>query len=385
MGSGEGEASAKSPKPLAGQEQSPTTSSAAAVSVYPDWSNFQACPPIPPHGLFPSPVPSSPQAYPYMWGAPHLMPPYGTPLPPYLTYPPRGLYSHPSVPPGLRPFGPFAMSTTNMNAENSGVVPSSMEMDGKSCKGKEKGPTKRSKGGCSSSNMISEKNNSETCKSSGPPANEVSQRCIIPGDSTSDSSSEEESDGTSQNDSQPKTSGGGESFDDQAPSQAMMSHTRAVMPMPAASAPGGVVGPATNLNIGMEYWAASSLSHIPSIHGKMPTTAVGGAVAPSVPSKHWLQDERERKRQRRKQSNREAARRSRMRKQAEFEELANRAETLNEENTSLRTELNRIKSEYEHLLSENNSLKEKLGEVQKETQEPGFERNDQPLGKENPK
>lgn len=43
--------------------------------------------------------------------------------------------------------------------------------------------------------------------------------------------------------------------------------------------------------------------------------------------------------------------------QAEFEELANRAETLNEENTSLRTELNRIKSEYEHLLSENNSLK----------------------------
>lgn len=69
----------------------------------------------------------------------------------------------------------------------------------------------------------------------------------------------------------------------------MMSHTRAVMPMPAASAPGGVVGPATNLNIGMEYWAASSLSHIPSIHGKMPTTAVGGAVAPSVPSKHWLQ------------------------------------------------------------------------------------------------
>ncbi|RWW25506.1 hypothetical protein GW17_00010151 [Ensete ventricosum] len=138
-----------------------------------------------------------------------------------------------------------------------------------------------------------------------------------------------------------------------------MSHTRAVMPTPAAAGPGGVVGPATNLNIGMEYWAASSLSHIPSMHGKMPTTAVGGAVAPSGPSEHWLQ--------------------------AEFEELANRAETLKEENTSLRTELNRIKSEYEHLLSENNSLKEKLGEVQKETQEPGFERNDQPLGKENPK
>ncbi|RWW42294.1 hypothetical protein BHE74_00052172, partial [Ensete ventricosum] len=200
MGGGEGETSTKSPKPLAGQGD------LCFLAFLISWLFlfWQACPPIPPHGLFP--VPSSPQAYPYMWGAPHLMPPFGAPPPPYLMYPPRGLYSHPSVPPvfppnalnGLHPFGPYAMSTTNMNAENSGVVPSSMEMDGKSCKGKEKGPTKRSKGGCSSSNMTSDKNNSETRKSSGPPANEVPQRCIIPGNSTSDSSSEE-SDDTSQN------------------------------------------------------------------------------------------------------------------------------------------------------------------------------------------
>lgn len=97
-----------------------------------------------------------------------------------------------------------------------------------------------------------------------------------------------------------------------------------------------------------------------------------------------VQDERELKRQRRKQSNRESARRSRLRKQvivsstwlywvplccqlvdgeqmwvlqAECEELAQRADVLKQENASLRDEVNRIRKEYEELLSKNNSLK----------------------------
>ncbi|KAI8554329.1 hypothetical protein RHMOL_Rhmol05G0090100 [Rhododendron molle] len=70
-----------------------------------------------------------------------------------------------------------------------------------------------------------------------------------------------------------------------------------------------------------------------------------------------VQDERELKRQRRKQSNRESARRSRLRKQTECDELALRTEALNEENTTLRTELSCIRSEYEQLVSENASLK----------------------------
>jgi predicted nucleic acid-binding Zn-ribbon protein len=70
-----------------------------------------------------------------------------------------------------------------------------------------------------------------------------------------------------------------------------------------------------------------------------------------------IQDERELKRQRRKQSNRESARRSRLRKQAECEELAQRAEVLKQENTSLRDEVNRIRKEYDELLSKNSSLK----------------------------
>lgn len=43
--------------------------------------------------------------------------------------------------------------------------------------------------------------------------------------------------------------------------------------------------------------------------------------------------------------------------QAECDELAHRAEALQEENASLRSEVNRIRSEYEQLLSENASLK----------------------------
>ncbi|KAJ6347752.1 hypothetical protein OIU76_004274 [Salix suchowensis] len=76
-----------------------------------------------------------------------------------------------------------------------------------------------------------------------------------------------------------------------------------------------------------------------------------------------FEDERELKRQRRKQSNRESARRSRLRKQAECDELAQRADVLKEENANLRSEVNRIKSEYEQLLAENASLKERLGEA----------------------
>ncbi|KAK9928071.1 hypothetical protein M0R45_025225 [Rubus argutus] len=68
-------------------------------------------------------------------------------------------------------------------------------------------------------------------------------------------------------------------------------------------------------------------------------------------------DKRELKRQRRKQSNRESARRSRLRKQAECDELAQRAEALKDENSTLRSEVSRIRSEYGQLLSENASLK----------------------------
>ncbi|KAK4400967.1 bZIP transcription factor 16 [Sesamum angolense] len=157
------------------------------------------------------------------------------------------------------------------------------------------------------------------------------------------------------------------------------------------------------------------------MHGKVPSTPVQGGIVPTgsrdgVQSQLWIQwyddlkvrgcehdkqipvifslrkgkllhlfilglayDERERKRQRRKQSNRESARRSRLRKQAECDELARCAETLKEENASLRAELAHIRGEYEHLLAQNASLKERLGELPQQ-EDPKCSQDDQHSG-----
>ena len=69
----------------------------------------------------------------------------------------------------------------------------------------------------------------------------------------------------------------------------------------------------------------------------------GGGGSNGKPNGEVWMDERELKRQRRKQSNRESARRSRLRKQAECEELGGRVDALSTENVTLRAELERLK------------------------------------------
>ncbi|KAM6556574.1 hypothetical protein CsatB_003593 [Cannabis sativa] len=370
------EKDSKTPPPPSTQEQSSTTSTGA---VNPDWSGFQAYSPMPPHGF----LASSPQPHPYMWGVQHIMPPYGTSPHPYVAmYPHGGLYAHPSMPPGSYPFSPFAIPPPNgIAAEASGNTPGSIEADGRPSEVKEKLPIKRSKGSLGSLNMITGKN-SELGKTSGGSANGGYSKSA---ESASEGSSEG-SDVNSQDDSQLKSGGRQDSLEGEASQNgnsmhgpqnggpntphSMVNQTMNIMPITAAAggAPGAVPGPATNLNIGMDYWGAPAASAIPALRGKVPSTPVAGGIVTagsrdSVQSQLWLQDERELKRQKRKQSNRESARRSRLRKQAECDELAQRADALKEENANLRSEVNRIRSEYDQLLSENTSLKEKLGEV----------------------
>ena len=76
----------------------------------------------------------------------------------------------------------------------------------------------------------------------------------------------------------------------------------------------------------------------------------------------WM-DERELKRQRRKQSNRESARRSRLRKQAECEDLGGRVDALSTENVTLRAELARLKETCGALETDNTVLTDKLKDL----------------------
>ncbi|OIV93795.1 hypothetical protein TanjilG_03758 [Lupinus angustifolius] len=368
----------KAPPPAMSQVQTANGSG----PINPDWSSYQAYSPLPPHGF----VASSPQAHPYMWGVQHIMPPYGTPPHPYVAmYPHGGVYGHPSIPPGSYPFSPFTMQSPNGTADTSGNTAVSVEANDKLPEVKNKLPIKRSKGSLGSLNMITGKNN-EPCKTPGTSANGInSKSCGSASEGTSEGSDE-----NSQCDSQLKSGERHDSFEDE-PSQngsSVHAHnqTMSIVPTSADGAHGAVPGPTTNLNIGMDYWGTPISSTIPALHGKVPSTAVsGGMVAAgsrdSVHSQPWLQDDRELKRQKRKQSNRESARRSRLRKQAECDELAQRAEALKEENASLRSELSRISMEYEQLISENTALKEQLGEAP-ENENLRSSRDDQPVGNE---
>ncbi|KAL8112735.1 hypothetical protein AgCh_020151 [Apium graveolens] len=343
---------------------------------------------MPPHGY----MASSPQApHPYMWGVQHMMPPYGTPPHPYVMYPHGGIYAHPSMPPGSYPFSPFAMPSPNGVAEAFGSTPGSTEADGKVSEGKEKLPIKRSKGSLGSLNMITGKNN-EASKTLGAAANGGYSKS---GDSASDGSTEDGSDANSQNDLQIKSGSRHDSLEGEASqngnahglqngqnaNQSMVNQPLSIVPITAAGTAGVIPGPTTNLNIGMDYWGGATSSAIPAMRGKVTSPPITGGIVSAgardnVQSQLWLQDERELKRQRRKQSNRESARRSRLRKQAECDELAQRAEILKEENASLRAELSRARSDYEQALAQNAVLKEKVGDdAGQEEQWPG--RNDQ--------
>ena len=91
--------------------------------------------------------------------------------------------------------------------------------------------------------------------------------------------------------------------------------------------------------------------------------AVGVSVVKSeadLANGHGCHDERELKKQRRKQSNRESARRSRLRKQAECEELSERVKKLSDENHVLQTALEQMKHKCEDLTSQNKRLQQEL-------------------------
>ncbi|CAF2226931.1 unnamed protein product [Brassica napus] len=232
-----------------------------------------------------------------------MMPPYGTPPHPYVAmYPPGRMYGHPSsLPPVLLlHFGSSGYVFKTGNTEGDGS---------KQAEVKEKLPIKRSKGSLESLNMIIGKNN-DTGKNSGASANGACSKRHVTSrfaKSASDGSSEG-SDASSQN-LQILL------MDHCVLMEVISQRTRSFPSLPT-----GVPGPPTNLNIGIDYWSG---------HGNVSTTVPGVVV-------------RELKRQNRKLSNRESARRSRLPKHAECDELAQQADVLNGENASLIAEINEL-------------------------------------------
>lgn len=83
----------------------------------------------------------------------------------------------------------------------------------------------------------------------------------------------------------------------------------------------------------------------------------------------FILNERQLKRERRKQANRESARKSRLKKQAEVDELMRRYESLNVENTALKFELDQLKEDSEKIRIENAALMDKLKNTQVEQHE----------------
>ncbi|CAN7006952.1 unnamed protein product [Brassica rapa subsp. trilocularis] len=339
-------------QPSSSSAPPPSQELSSSVSAGPDWSGFQASSaPMQPHGF----VTSSPQPHPYMWRVQHMMPPYGTPPHPYVTmYPPGGMYAHPSMPPGSYPYSP--MPSPNGVTEASGNTTGGTEGDSKRSDVKEKLPIRRSKRILS---MMKGKNN-EPGKNSGASANVAYSKRHSDSDGSSEGSDAnyQIDSGSSQDGKDASENGGSANGLQNGSVGTPLPTVSQKVPIMPNTAP-GVPVPPTNLNIGMGYWGAP----IPGMHGKVSTPVPGVFAQMSRDGGHsqpWLQDERELKRQRRKQTNREAAQRSRLRKEAEFDQLAQYTEVLSAENASLRAEMNRLKSQREELTSENTSLKDLL-------------------------
>ncbi|TYH44702.1 hypothetical protein ES332_D11G213100v1 [Gossypium tomentosum] len=308
MGTEEESSPANHSKPTALAQEMPTT------PAYPDWSSqmqaYYGAGATPPP-FFASTVAST-TPHPYIWGGQHpLMPPYGTPVPYPVIYPPGGVYAHPNM--------AIAPSSAPNNADH----------EEKSADDKDRGATKKSKGTSGSKVEESGKAASGSGKDGGSQSGE--------------SGSEGTADGSDENNQQEPGAVKKGSFGQMLADANMQSNTA------VALVPGKPVVP----------WCPCSATGAAKMRPN-----VSGAVAAAAPGvvmhDQWIQDERELKRQKRKQSNRESARRSRLRKQAECEELQARVENLANENCTLRGELQKLSDECEKLSSENSSIKEEL-------------------------
>ncbi|CAN1237579.1 G-box-binding factor 3 [Linum grandiflorum] len=339
MGNNEdGKSSSKSEKSSSPPHTAPPEQ--ANIHVYPDWAAMQAYygprVALPPY--YNSAVASGHPPHPYMWAPPqHMMPHYGAP---YAAIYPGGVYAHPAVPMGQHPHGPGVSSAPAVAA------PPSAETPTKSSGNTDQSLMKKLKGFDGLAMSIG--NGNGTAESGDGGDHRMSHSVDTEGSS----------DGSDGN-----TAGvrpyvklnliltGGDLKTEGHPTDGSNSSDK-----------DGAVTVASSRK------SATPLVAMKSSDPRTPSITAAGVPPPCtvVPSETWLQypaanpNERELKRERRKQSNRESARRSRLRKQAETEELARKVEALNDENMALKSEINQLKEKSDQLRVENATLVEKL-------------------------
>ncbi|XP_057495209.1 common plant regulatory factor 1-like isoform X1 [Actinidia eriantha] len=307
-------------KPSKPEKTSSPPPDQANVHVYPDWAAMQAYygprVAVPPY--FNSAVAPGHAPHPYMWGPPQpMMPPYGAPY--AAIYAHGGVYAHPGV--------PFA-TTTNV------------ETPTKSSGNTDQGLLKKLKGFDGLAMSIGN-GSADSAEGGANTAHSQSEETEGSSDGSSGNTAGVGQNGRKRSREETTVTAGGENGNTKSKKS----------PVPAGE-----------VNGGSDKVMVVNTGATKALELRNPPDANANATQPSamIPNEAWLQNDRELKRERRKQSNRESARRSRLRKQAEAEELAIKVDALSAENTTLRTEISRLKENSEKLKLENTTLMEKL-------------------------
>ncbi|XP_010251548.1 PREDICTED: common plant regulatory factor 1 isoform X1 [Nelumbo nucifera] len=316
------------------------------IHPYPDWAAMQAYygpgVTLPPPYFNPA-VTSGHAPHPYMWGPPQpLMPPYGAPY--AAIYPHGGVYAHPSITYGSHPHGP-GFPPSPVVSEVMVATPVSVEPPAKSSGSKDRDLMKKLRG--------LGNGNAEGAAEGATSGLSPSAECGTDGSS----------DGSDGN-----TSGGDKTERKRSSDSILSAGSDGKVETPAISMPSAQVNAASSggaISVaGKTVGIAPSPGMTPIFdfrglrNGKANTNTV------IAPPELWVQDERELKRQRRKQSNRESARRSRLRKQAETDELVMKVESLTAENIALKSEISRLTQSSEKMRLENAALMEKLKDAE---------------------
>ncbi|KAF3505351.1 hypothetical protein F2Q69_00039414 [Brassica cretica] len=350
MGSNEEGKTTQSDKPA--QVQAPPPPEQSNVHVYHhDWAAMQAYygPRV---AITPQYYNSNGHAPPYIWGSPSpMMAPYGTPYPPFC--PPGGVYAHPALQMGTQPQGAVSQATPVV------ATPLNLEAHPANSSGNtDQGFMKKLKEFDGLAMSISN-NKTGSAEHSSEPKNSQSSE-------NDDSSNGSDGNTTGGEQSRKKRSREGSPNNDGKPSSQIVpllrdENEKQAVTMGTPVMPTVLDFPQPRHGAPHEVWNEKEVKREKRKQSNRESARRSRLrKQPRHGAPHEVWNEKEVKREKRKQSNRESARRSRLRKQAETEELSVKVDALVAENMTLRSKLGQLNDESEKLRLENQALLDQL-------------------------